>query len=503
MSRMRRALPTSLLVIGLASAAHSQVAPAARGETRPTMSCASLAALKLDNTAITGAIPVPADSRDVSHCRVLGRIDKEINFTALLPDRWNGAFFGGGAGGFAGTSENQAQASLNLGFATAGTDTGHQGDGLDASWALNNAERQTNFGHRAIHRMTETAKAIVRTYYGRPPAHSYFYGCSNGGRQALMEAQRYPDDYDGIVSCAPALDITNITASFIRNTQLAFPDRQSTESVLTPEVLTLLESKVLDACDAADGAKDGLLSDPPSCRFDLATLPACPDDRRAASCVTSGQRAAMAGIYSPTMSGRSVIYPGQPFGLERGWQGWMTNAGPSPSLQSAFGTQFFKYFVFGKADWDYRAYDLSRWLQDTRTIAREVDAANPDLSAFKARRGKLILWHGWADPAINPLRTIEYYDRIVARDSQAATFVRLFMLPGVLHGVGGIGPDNVDWMTAIVDWVERGRAPDSLIATKAAEHGRPAMSRPLCPYPQRAVYAGKGNINDAGSYRCR
>jgi feruloyl esterase len=159
--------------------------------------------------------------------------------------------------------------------------------------------------------------------------------------------------------------------------------------------------------------------------------------------------------------------------------------------------------VFGRTDWDYRAYDLSRWLEDTRTIAREVNADNPDLSAFKARRGKLILWHGWADPAINPLRTIEYYDRIVAGDSQAATFVRLFMLPGVLHGVGGIGPDNVDWMTAIVDWVERGRAPDSLIATKAAEHGQPAMSRPLCPYPQRAVYDGKGNIDDAGSYRCR
>lgn len=500
---MSRSLAMFVLGLALGSPSHARLGSPAPGGTSPAVDCASLATFKVQNVVITGAAPVPAGSRDVAHCRVLGRIDTEINFTALLPDRWNGNFFGGGAGGFAGTVENQAQFSLNLGFATAGTDTGHQADGVDANWALNSPERRINFGHRAIHRMTEVVKAIVHVYYAGPPRHSYFYGCSNGGREALMEAQRYPGDYDGIVSCAPAMDITNITASFIRNTQLAFPDGQGSASIITSDVLALLESRVLDACDASDGTKDGLLSDPPACRFNVASLPACPNDRVGAACVTFAQRRAIQGIYSPTMSGGSVLYPGQPFGVERGWQGWITNAGPSPSLQSAFGTQFFKYFVFSRGDWDYRTYDFSRFPQETRASARDVNADNPDLSAFKARGGKLILNHGWADPAINPLRTIEYYERVLARDSKAATFVRLFMMPGVLHGVGGLGPDDVDWTTAIVDWVERGRAPDSLIARRLGPDGQPELSRPLCPHPQRAVYNRPGNVSDPESYQCR
>lgn len=498
MQRPLAVLALACLLATTVSSESRQTVPPAQGS--PSIPCATLEALKLQDVAITGAASVAAGIRDVAHCRVAGRIDKEINFAVLLPDRWNGSFFGGGEGGFAGTVENQARPNLNLGFATAGTDTGHQADGMDASWALGNPERQINFGHRGIHRMTEVARAIVKAYYGVAPRHAYFYGCSNGGREALMEAQRYPADYDGIVSCAPAMDITNITVAFIAKARLAFPNPNSRESVITDDALALLESKVLEACDAIDGVQDGLLSDPRSCRFDVAKLPACPGDRPASSCVTSAQRTAIAGIYAPVVSGGKPIYPGQPFGVERGWHGWV--AGPSPSMAWSFGTQFYKYFVFGRPDWDERTYDFSKWSIETREVASRVNADNPDLSAFKARGGKLILSHGWADPAINPLRTIEYYEQVVARDPRAPAFVRLFLMPGVLH-VGGLGPDDVDWTAAIVDWVEHGRAPDSLVARKAAENGQPASSGTLCPYPQRAIYDGKGNMASASSYRCR
>jgi feruloyl esterase len=479
-------------------------------------SCAAMSSTELPNVRITEAAPVAAVSSGrvkAAHCKVSGTIEKEIRFTALLPEKWNGRFMMGGGGGFAGSVDNQAMASVDAGYATIGTDTGHQGVVVDASWALNNRERVINYGHRAIHVVAETGKELIKAHYGKPPEYSYFFGCSNGGRQGLMEAQRYPADFDGIVSCAPALDFTNIAASFIRNTQVLFPNAQDLDaSAISRDNLQLIGARVLAACDALDAVKDNVLDDPRECRFKVSDLPACAGDTPAADCVTTAQRRAIERIYSPTLVAGSTVYPGQPFGGEadaQGWQAWITGTGPAgalglkASLHHAFGTSFFKYLVFNNPNWDYTTYDLSSAMKDAREVGGHLNADNPDLSAFRARKGKLILAHGWADPALNALSTISYYERVLAHDRTAADSVRLFMQPGVMHCLGGPGPDLVDWFSPIAEWVERNRAPERIIAHKMERDGRVGNERPLCPYPQRARYDGKGDPNKADSYSCR
>jgi feruloyl esterase len=512
----RLILAWCLMVAGVPHAGAGAPGQAASGQQK-RVECASLGGLQLPDVRITEAVAIAAQEKGaitVAHCRVSGVIDKETRFTELLPDRWNERLFAGGGGGFVGRVDNQALRSVNFGYATVGTDTGHQADGTEAQWALDNRERQVNFGYLAIHRTTEIAKAVVKAYYGVDSRYAYFFGCSNGGRQALMEAQRYPGDFDGVVSCAPALDFTNIAAAFVRNAQAVYPDPRALRApTISLDNLRLLESKVLDACDARDGVTDGVLDDPRECRFKVADLPACPENRAAADCVTSTQRAAIERIYSPTISRGTTIYPGQPFGGEGqpgGWQPWITGMNAltatqaqPPSLQFVFGTEFFKYLALGRKDWDYSTYDLSNWGKDTAEVAKYLNAVDSDLGKFTARHGKLILAHGWADPALNPLSTIAYYERLQARDPRLRDYARLFMMPGVLHCTGGAGPDFVDWFTPIAEWVEHGRAPDRVIAQKRATDGRVLNARPLCPYPQRAVHDGKGSLTEAESYLCR
>jgi feruloyl esterase len=517
-------LAAAVLAVAATLAPGSRPVAALQAEPRAAKSsatdCAALRDLKLPDIKITEAVAVVPGERaaggvTVPHCRVSGVIGREIRFTVWLPDQWNQRFFMGGGGGFVGSVQNQAMPTLNRGYATAGTDAGHQAPGVQAGWALNDLERQVNYGHLAVHRTAETAKAIVRSYYGSEPRYSYFAGCSNGGRQALMEAQRYPADFDGLVSGAPALEFTNIAASFIRNIKAAFPNPSSLGSpVITEQTLKLVESKALEACDAGDGVKDGVLDDPRTCGFKVASVKACPNDVPAADCLTSAQRAVVERIYQPTANRAGRIYPGQPFGGEGeggGWAAWITGPNPSlmtgsggrmPSLQYGFGTEFFKYFVFADSTWDYTRYDLSAWARDTRQAASILNADNPDLSALKARQGKLILWHGWSDPALNAVSTIDYYGRVQARDPAAREYARLFLLPGVLHCAGGSGPDNVDWFGAIADWVERGQAPERLTASKLDREGKATRSRPVCPYPERARYRGAGSPDSAASYGC-
>ena len=486
---------------------------------QPGGGCAAMASLRLPDVRITEAIavsksPLAGAEIKAAHCKVAGVIGKEIHFEVLLPDEWNGRFFMGGGGGFVGAVQNQAAASVNLGFATAGTDTGHQGTSLQAGWAKGDLERQLNFGHLAVHRTAEVAKAIVRAYYSSEPSRSYFFGCSRGGGQALIEAQRYPDDFDGIVAAAPALDWPAIAASFVKNAQAVFPDsRALARSVVTPDNLRLLESAVLAACDTNDKVKDGLLEDPRDCVFKVAAIRACADDRPAPDCLTKAQRLAIERIYAPLASPEGEATYGQPFGGEAeagGWQSWITGVDEpllaragTPSLQWAFGTEFFKYFVFADPAWDYTRYDLSTWKRDTRLVASFLNATNPDLAPFKSGGRKLILWHGWSDPALSAFATIDYYRQVEARDSALRDYFRMFMLPGVLHCGAGPGPDTVDWFTTITDWVERGRAPERLTAAKLAKDGKVLRTRPLCPYPQHAAYAGSGNTEAAESYVCQ
>jgi len=495
------ALSTTLVAQALRPAGADAVASAA---SDPQVACAQLATLKLPDVTITAASPVAAASGGtvrVAHCKVDGVIGSEIRFSLLLPDTWNGKFLMGGGGGFVGTVDNQAVASVNLGYATVGTDTGHPGNVIDASWALNNIERRVNYGYLAVHRTAVVSKAIVRSYYGSDATRSYFSGCSNGGRQGMMEAQRYPDDFDGVVAGAPAMDFTGIAAQFMKDIQTLFPDpRNVTTSLLPAETMKLVGSKILDACDAADGVKDGVMDDPRACKVDLNALP-----------VTDVQKAALKKIYAPTTNKDGEIFSGQPFGGETepgGWPLWISGGNPQlammkqPSLRFAFGTQFFKYMVFNDPSWDYSRYDLSTWKKDTELASSFLNATDPNLDAFKAKGHKLIMSHGWADSGLSALATTKYYEQVQARDAKVGDYFRLFMMPGVLHCAGGAGPDNADWTMAIADWVEKGKAPERVMASKTA-NGAVTRTRPLCPYPQHAIYKGTGSTDEADNFVCR
>ncbi len=488
----------------LAFAVAPAVRPVEAAADNPQMSCAQLTTLKLPDVKITAAAPVAAASSGAiraGHCKVDGVIGTEIKFSMLLPETWNQKFMMGGGGGFVGSVQNMAIGSVNDGFATIGTDTGHTGGATDATWALNNVERRANFGHVAVHRVAEVGKAIVRSHYGADARRSYFSGCSNGGRQGMMEAQRYPDDFDGIVSIAPAMDFTGIAAQFMKDIQTLFPDPKSPmTSVLPAETMKMVGAKVLEACDAKDGVKDGVLEDPRQCTLDINSLP-LPD----------AQKAALKKIYAPTKNKDGEIFSGQPLGGEAdgaGWALWISGGTPipglnnQPSLRFAFGTEFFKYFVFNDPSFDYSHYDLSTWKKDTELTASYLNATDPNLDAFKAKGHRLIMAHGWADAGLSALATVKYYEQVQARDASVRDYNRLFMMPGVLHCSGGAGPDNVDWTSAIVDWVENGKAPERIIASKMSQ-GATARTRPLCPYPQHSTYKGSGSTDEAANFTCR
>lgn len=494
---------THFLIAGLAvvwAAAGAVDPPAAQ------MSCSEVSSLRLSDVRISVAEPVAPSGDAKAHCRVAGVIGKEIHFELLLPDDWNGRFFMGGGGGYVGAVTNSVRSTVNQGYATSGTDTGHQANGLEAGWALNNAERQVNFGHLAIHRTAEVSKAIMRAYYGAHPEYSYFSGCSRGGGQALMEAQRYPQDFDGIVAAAPAFNWTGFMAAMIQNVQLNYPDPSKLDvAVISTANLKLLESSVLEKCDDLDGVEDGVMEDPRQCDFDLASIPSCAAGP-GSDCFTKQQRAAIERIYAPAVVAGEQVHPGWTFGGENAGAGWRTwIAGPNgafPNLHFAFGTEFFKYFVYGDPDWDYSTYDFRTWEQDTRFAGSFLDAIDPDLAEFEEHGGKLILWHGWSDPALSALSTIDYYEDVRQGDPAARDHVRLFMLPGVLHCGAGPGPDRVDWVDVIADWVENGNAPDQLVASKS-QGGKVVRTRPLCPFPERAFYSDAGNTDEAASFECR
>ena len=468
--------------------------------------CSSLQSLQLPDVKITKAAPIAAGVAAAvkdAHCVVEGSVGREIRFRLLMPDNWNRKFMMGGGGGFVGGVDNQAVASINAGYATVGTDTGHQGAVTTARWALNDIERQLNFGHVGVHRVAEVSKAIIRHYYNAPIDRSYFSGCSNGGRQALMAAQRYPDDFDGIIAGAPAADFTGIGAQFIKDIKALYPDPASLSAPpFTAETLKSVESQIVGKCDAVDGVKDGLLDDPRQCTVDVSALTG----------LTDAQKSVLKTIYGETRTKEGVLFPAQPVGSEgdpNAWAGWIV--GPNslvmslqkaPSLRYAFGTEMFKYFIFNDAAWDYSKYDFANFKRDSAQASAILNATNPDLDAFKASNGKLIIWHGWSDPALSALGTIEYVDKVRARDASSRDYVRTFLMPGVLHCAGGPGPDRVAWTSVLENWVEKGIAPERVIASKS-DGGTVVRTRPLCEYPQRAVYTGSGSIDDEKNFVCK
>jgi feruloyl esterase len=433
------------------------------------------------------------------HVEVCGIIGGTIGFELLLPNEWNGRIVMGGGGGFVGNCQHHGRSSVARGYATVGTDTGHlSATPFTADWALNDVEAQINFGYLAVHRTIEVAKAIVAAYYAKQAQFSYFMGCSNGGRQALMEAQRYPKDFDGIVSAAPAVSMTGEMVTLVHYAQYFFPTPSKFEAIsLSEDDLKRLQQEVINQCDEQDGVKDGILDDPRRCRFDLSKL----------TWLTPKQRELIQAVYDGPQSNNVSIHPGVPLGSEADWREWfagrslqLPEGNLAPSMSFLFGTHFCKYIVFGDANWDYSAYDLANWTRDSRLVASFLNASNTDLSRFRGAGGKLILWHGWSDGMATALTSVQYFEDVEKRDPQVREFFRLFMLPGVLHCGRGTGPDQVDWLATIVGWVERERTPYRIVASKLDDDGNVIMTRPLYPYPLRAVYKGSGNKYEAANF---
>jgi feruloyl esterase len=503
-----------------------------------------LASLKLPDTTITltqsvpgGAVTPPSGEPIQSvppFCRVQGEIkptsDSDIQFEVWMPTLgWNGKFRGVGNGGFAGVVNFSDMApAVRNGYATVSTNTGHVGGQTDSNWALGHPEKLVDLGFRGVHEMTEKGKAIIRAYYGRDPQWSFFEGCSNGGREALMEAQRFPGDYQGILAGAPALFATRLLAMALYNTGASPP------SYIPASKIPAISAAVLAACDAEDGVSDGILNDPRRCHFDPSVL-RC-RGAEGDNCLNQAQVAQLKKIYAGLQNSRGEqLFPGfMPGGEEGedGWAGGITGPAPGQGGMFTFGLNYFRGMVFGDTAWDYRKISAERAVRiaDEKT-ARTMNATDPDLRPFKARGGKLILYHGWSDSGIPAMSTINYYDSVAARMGSHETddFVRLYMAPGMQHCFEGPGPNSFGQFdfssfgagaqqvargtdpqhsvsSALEQWVENGVAPGPIIATKYVNDLDPSqgvkMTRPLCPYPLIAKYKGSGNTNDAANFVC-
>jgi hypothetical protein len=481
--------------------------------------CESLALLVLPSTTVTTAAMVPAGMfgpplggtmlNVPAFCRFAGSIkpsdDSDIRFEVWMPaEKWNGKFQGIGNGGFAGDIAYPTLAkAIQRGYAAAATDTGHRAGGTDARWALGHPEKIVDFGYRAIHETAVIAKAAVAEFYGDAPKRSYFNSCSNGGRQALMEAQRFPADYDGIIAGAPANYWTHLLSNSIWVAQaMAEPG-----GYIPQAKLPAIENASLAACDANDGVKDGVIDSPDKCQFKPATLLCKGPDSDA--CLTKPQVAALEEILAGIHGSKGPLFPGYVLGGitgPQGWGAWTTGAAPAKSIGYAFGSNFFANMVYEDKDWDFHTFQPDR---DTKKaddkLARTLNSTDPDLSKFQARGGKLILYHGWSDAAISPLNTIDYYKSI----RQPESFVRLFMAPGMQHCGDGPGPSDFgqgagasgdplhDVNAALERWVEEGVAPAWIVAKKGER------TRPLCPYPQVATYKGTGDTDNAANFVCK
>ena len=504
--------------------------------------CEKLGAAKIPNTTITlsqtvaagtfNGPPAPFSGMDISalykslpaFCRVVAEAkptsDSDIKLEVWLPiSGWNGKLQGIGNGGFAGLIDDmQLGTALKAGYASTATDAGHSGSPIDAAWALGHPEKIADFGHRGIHEMTRVAKAVVQAYYAKPVQRSYFAGCSDGGREALMEAQRYPDDYDGILAGAPANYWTALLTTAAYDTQALTLDAAS---FIPQAKIPTIASAVNASCDEQDGVKDGILNDPRQCKFDPTTIQ-CKAGEESDRCLTAPQVTALKKLYAGTPDSKGhIIFPGYLPGAEEGpsgWGLWITGRLPATSLMAFFGKGYFSDFVYDKPDWDFKSFDVDAGLKAaSEKTAKALNATDADLKAFKARGGKLILYHGWNDPAISALNTINYYESVLDKmgAKNVDSFVRLYMAPGMQHCGGGPGTDSFGYVgddanaghsinSALIDWVEKGVAPGTIIASKHAPGDRQhtIMTRPLCPYPQAATYKGSGDTNDAGNFVC-
>jgi feruloyl esterase len=494
--------------------------------------CASLKNVKLADTQITFADKVTSGEFETTSsgwlhglppfCRVAGQIrptpDSKIRFEVWLPvNGWNGRMIGTGNGGFAGTFYYQQMGPyLKRGFAAVGSDAGHQAEGTDATWAVGHPEKVKDFGWRAIHLVAERGRQMIDAYYGKPADKSYFESCSDGGREGLIEAQRFPEDYDGIMSGAPAAAWSTAVAAGVRMVQ-----RLSDPADYIPDrKLPAIQRAVLAACDELDGVKDGIIGDPSQCHFDPQVMLCKQDDEL--DCLTQPQIETLKLLYAGAKDKQGVVLSsGASMGDETGWKDWIIGTDPLQSYGTRYVYNYVRYMV-ADPKINVLTADPDKLLRQSREKnAADLDATNPDLSRFAARGGKLILFHGWDDPAIAPGNTVNYFESVEKQMGAEKTrsFARLYMVPGMEHCGLGPGANSLGQyggetaagpkyglFDSLENWVEKGSPLDNVVATHyvAGPNGtnKPAFTRPLCAYPKVAKYSGSGDTNDAANFAC-
>jgi feruloyl esterase len=449
-----------------------------------------------------GAATAPAPLTGLpAFCRVqltlTPSVDSDIRSEVWLPlTGWNGKFQQVGNGGWGGSIQYAALATaLRRGYAAASTDTGHVGD--TARFAPGHPEKLIDFGYRAVHETAVQSKVTIAAAYGSGPRFSYFNGCSGGGRQGFMEAQRHPENFDAIIAGAPGYNRTDQSFQLVLASQATHRD----EAFFIPaSKLPALHKAALRACDAKDGIADGLIADPMSCRLDPEVLVCAGAD--GADCLTRPQVEAAKRIYAPVIDSRTgkEVFPGVEAGSE---PRWTVNAGGPRPLGMA--EELFKHVVFKDADWDFRTLDVAKHLDMARQAdAGTISATSPNIQPFLDRGGKLLIYHGWGDTNVPPRSSVNYYDKLVEAlgATQVAGAVRLYMVPGMGHCGGGEGPNVFDALTAVEAWREQARPPAEIIASQVVD-GNVVRTRPLCPYPQIPRYKGIGSADHADSFACR
>jgi hypothetical protein len=518
-----RSFPLSILAASctalFGTAAQGQAPAAAPGATgprtlipdaRPLRSCDSLANVSLPDTTIESAA---LDSENDNVCRVTAVTthpptgDAVRIWIAIPMSGWNGRFLGTGGGGFSGGNPAGVNQPVSQGYAAGATDTGHEGaSGSFALAADGRLDWQSirNNAHVGIHEMTVTGKALTEALYGTAPHYSYFNGCSTGGRQGLMEAQRYPQDYDGIVSGAPAINWPELHVQ-----QLWGPMLMNTENNPLPGCkLAAATAAAIAACDTIDGVEDGVIEDPARCDFDPSALVGTSSGE--CGMFTEADASLVRRLWEgPRRENGEFLWYGMPRGADL--NALSGSRGTPPQPQAMFITQdWLRYFLTQDPEFDWTTVTHSGyerlWEQSVEQYGIVIGTNDPDLSDFRDRGGKAIVWHGWADPLITTHGTIDYYDRVVERMGGArntGSFIRLFMAPGVAHCGGGTGPAPTGLLEALLAWVEEGRAPDTLTATLRGSDGEVVRTRPLCPYPLVAGYQGSGSTDEAENFTCR
>ena len=498
--RLFRILSAGLFCAGLIGAQNA----------KPVIGCGDLRSLTNFQVSIATALLVPATADAPEHCRVTGQVLPQVGFEVSLPTSWNGRFYMFGNGGYAGEALDSAARrataarAMRLGYATAETDTGHSAANEPLGTFAADRQKLLDYAFRSLHVTADAAKLLVRTYYGGAPSQSYFEGCSTGGRQGLMLAQRFPADFDGIVVGAPVLNFSGTMVAYANDVQAL------RAAPIATSKLPLLAEKIYAQCDAKDGLKDGLIADPRRCAFQPSRdLPKC-DGGDQPGCFTASQIGALEKVYGDVVSQGQRIFPGWPVGAEiagangrSGWDPWfVSDAGPT--TEAAYSEAFFRYLAFARPDpkYDLSQFNLDRDPPRLEAIHQTLDATDPDLSRFEQRGGKILMYFGWADPALNPLMGVEYYEQVAQlMGAHTDGFFRLFMVPGMFHCNGGVGTDTFDKLGPLAGWVEHGTAPDAIPASRVVA-GKVVRTRLLCAYPEVDRYKGTGSIDDAANFAC-